>query len=59
MMAEAKGELDGNYGSNFFMQVQPNFMRKRRAVVGGSDGGAATSDQQWAQQPGRPAFDLQ
>ena len=51
MLAKARGEMNGK----FFMQVQSNYMRKRRVVTGG---GSATPDQ-WVTRPGRPLFDLQ
>jgi len=35
------------------MQVQPNYMRKRKAV-----GGNTTPNQQWVNRPGQPHFDL-
>ena len=41
MIMESRGLLTGDYmNGNFFAQVQPTFIRKRRATV---DGGAASA----------------
>ena len=42
MITLARGELLGASFGNYFMQVQPGFMRKRRAV---QEGGSTTPDQ--------------
>ena len=49
---QRRAELTGDFG-NFFMQVQPGFLRKRKPTVN------ATPDSRLLTRPGQPVIDSQ